>query len=456
MKKDQRILFIDFLIIFFSIILINIFFNPNCNQYYDSWKYWDIGKGFLKGDIELLRGYFFPGFLGLLYGVFGDYSQYIWVVFSALLEAFYFVYITSVLWDNNMSDKMVFRVGRYINYLVILILFSGLFYYTLSDLWTFIFASSSLAIIKLLNKTNLIKYNIVYCFIFGMLLYISYNIRTIYLFFSVGALVLLIISLRKSFTGIKSLICFITTVLGTFVSALPQFILNRKVLGLLSFKVQTTNLFSLQLIWGTAYQQYATYIGDEVDNPCVFFIDPVGQNVLSSVGIKLNATEVISGMDSISIISYFKMVLTHPMEYVGIYFRHLVNMLFPMWPSQYVNNFNNNKIPYAIISFTLFYLFVLVLLKRCYLSFYNQIILLPILLPVIAITPGAVESRYFLPLFYYMAGTVCLNTDYNKLLDEIKGNKLQHIVVFVCIFLLFVSIWSTMLASYSGPIDIHI
>lgn len=69
-----------------------------------------------------------------------------------------------------------------------------------------------------------------------------------------------------------------------------------------------------------------------------------------------------------------------------------------------------------------------------------SIYLFLILLPVIAIIPGAIESRFFLPVQLLIYFTLAFNGDIGELLSLLKGKSKELIIVFVCTISLFFAI----------------
>ncbi len=215
--------------------------------------------------------------------------------------------------------------------------------------------------------------------------------------------------------------------------------MNYYELGKLSIKVPTSGLMKRQLFWGMQNQAYGTYVGIEQEIPQMYFVDKVGMNILQKEGITNSF---------VSIGQYLKVCLKYPIEMVGIYTRHLINMLLPIWPEAYVVNMNSNKIITSLLAFSCIFLFIICVFgKYTYRNTYWNFV--PILIPVVFITPGAVEIRFFAALFIYIISTLCLNCDWKSMFSMIARNKIKFILSYIGIYASFIAIWTNTLSSIS-------
>lgn len=323
--------------------------------------------------------------------------------------------------------------------------FYGLEIYPLTDLAAITFCMIAVILINKIRDDGRIVNLLMYSFFLGIVLYLSYNIRTIYLFAGCYLAVLLCVYLHKSGKHLKDKILSVaSTFAGVYLGGLPQGYMNYYQLGHFNIKVPTNNLMVKQIFWGILYQRYDTACVDmkqlgEHPSYAIYFEDMVGQALVKKSGIE--------GFSSWGEAMSF--ILKHPVEVAGIYVRHLVNVLLPCWPNQYVEDLDNNKLILAILSYSCFFLFGLTIWNKCLKD--NKVCLnyFPLLIPSVFILPGAVEVRYFASLYLIVIGALCWNTDWHKLIKTIYSNKMKTIIAFLTIGMLLLAFWSNMLASES-------
>ena len=96
---------------------------------------------------------------------------------------------------------------------------------------------------------------------------------------------------------------------------------------------------SSQIQWGINYQRYGTYIGDplEYGDIRMFYIDNIGQTILNRAQI----TDFGSGIAFIK--NFIKLIVDYPLDFIGIYVRHFLNMLYPIYPEQYIQEITKDK-----------------------------------------------------------------------------------------------------------------
>lgn len=407
--------------------------------YYDAQNYWKYGEllfadGFSLLNIPGWRGYVFPLYLGICNKLGGRMAFY---AINSLLMAVLFAGILPELMQYRIdSAKKILK--PVVSFGVIAVLFSGLFRYPLSDLFAlFCGAVAVICLQKVRSANKIVGFTHVYAGLCGVFLYLSYNTRTIYLFLAV-ALMVQVVFLKNN--GIEKLKIIVMMMLGSLLAAVPQITMNWHELGVFSPAVITDNLMLRQIMWGLQYQRYATFIGDPAVHASakVCFMDPVGNALIQQEGI-----ETFSSWGHF--LSFFA---KYPLELIGIYMRHFINMTLICWPEQYIADLNNNKIGYALICFVLFSLFLLALVAN---SIDKQKIwaMFPLLVPCICILPGAVESRFFVAMFLCVVMCLLYMTDWRKMLFFCKRNWFAVLVLTVVLGGFMISTWSGMLYSES-------
>lgn len=443
MKKIKQDVTLRTIIILWVIgVVISLVLTRDFKGAYDSADYWNRGCSLWNSDkFSLLnmqdgfRGYMYPFYLGICYRIGRGWNGFL--IINSLSNALFMALIMPRLHgiDYHNSIKCI------VCYIVFGFFFIGLLLYSLSDLFAIILCSLGIVLEMELRKSHILKKNSILGLFLGAVLYMAYNVRTIYLFADAAIIIKLILYFYKQrqeiFQNVVSGIC---VAMGVGIAAIPQVYMNYHMLGIISMKVPTGGLMLQQVFWGLQYQRYDTYVVRTPNHmsPSMYFIDPVGNRLLSELGI-----EGFSDWGE-----FVKLLLDYPIEIFGIYVRHFVNMLFPCWPNQYVMDLSNCKIISAVPSLLMFFIFGLGVLNKLFSGkvFENYIALL---IPILFITPGAVEIRFYAALYIMVIGALCYNLDWKKLYKHVLDRKIKVGVCFVIYSSLMLTIWSGMLASDS-------
>lgn len=403
-------------------------------QYFpwDAKGYWELSSPdvFFNYPKEI-RGYFYPLLLlpaNFLSTLFEDGQNYSYRLLSSFVYAYALTIILPEFYVRIFGGKLsVLR--RIIAPLLLAILFPGLIIYPLSDLPAFLLLIGSISALLNAKYTSSRMTAGAFAVLGGILAAGAYNTRTIYLFplfCVVGAVPFYFFvgqSLRNRFLGLFAFSA------GLLLASLPQMFINHSTHGVWSPAVisQKTDksLFALQLMWGITIQRYETTIDSTSPSASRYFMDRAGE--------KLFVSEDLENSD-VTIKKYFSLVARHPLDFVGIYGRHLFNGLDLRDGEVYVKNSKwvNNKI--AALNFLVLFLGVLSVLVRydvCKLrrqasgagvsmSRSNADVIWPmclfiLLFPIIAIIPGAIETRFFLPLHLLLYCTIAFNSSFSEM-----------------------------------------
>lgn len=409
----------------------------------DEWLFWD-ARNYWKRGVSLwtdnkfsvlnmkdgFRGYVYPLYLGICNRIGGKNA---YILINSLLIAVFMTVIVPKLHEINETGG----IKSIIHYVIFAFLFVGLIAYPLSDLFAIVLCSIGILIERMLEKSSGIQKCMMLSLVLGAIMYLTYNVRTIYLFADMIMVVKLMInSLKRN----KKKIVFRFLMVGTGIlfAAIPQIYMNYFKLGIVSIKVPTHGLMLQQVFWGIQYQRYDTYVGNAVEHSVapMYFLDPVGSRLLLELGIE--------SFDNWK--EFLFLCLKYPVEIFGIYVRHFINMLLPCWPNQYVTELNNCKILLAIVALLIFWAFGTGVLNK-FISIENLRNYIILLTPVVFITPGAVEVRFYAALYIMVIGALCYNMQWGRFKEYILGNKVKvsvSLAIYVCFM---VSIWSAMLTS---------
>ena len=431
----------------------------------DSVYYWTVFEPLFKGQpVEVWRGYVFPLYAGVMNKLGGGGFGF-FIFFNCLIHAFMFMYIIPFVANGGKTDLSLKCAAKSVaNFLLIFILFRGLFIHPLSDTYALYMSLLGALFMIKLNAADTDAKRLAACFWCGFFVYLAYNIRTIYLYAGMASLVLALVFIRKlNLQKAKTALCVLSLALGLAAASLPQVILNYKYnraeyastlmfiknktnKGKISPFVPTAGLMLAQCEWGMEVQRYDTYLGKlaggtEQENLQMYFVDPVGKKLVEGAHLAKQAHD--------SKLHGLLYLAAHPFEMVGLYYRHFANLLFPCYPNQYVMKINNNKLAYAIICLLLVFVFALSLVLRAFCKKSFFLWFLPALVACAFILPGQVECRFFLAVFVLMTSGLFYNTDAKALWAKTKANALTVAVVFVFFAAAMVSQWTMFLMSES-------
>ena len=261
---------------------------------------------------------------------------------------------------------------------------------------------------------------------FGACLYIAYNIRTVYLIPEVILVIILVFLMVKS--GKYQNIGFVFTgiLCGCCIAAWPQMIINQQWYGVFSPMVFTgygskDNLFVAQLSWGIQYPRYETYVGDGQIYPYagMFFSSPAG--VLASAEAEIN-----------TISDFIIWVFTHFLQACGLYFEHCISGITIFYTEVYIEDINVNVLAYVLNCGLFLITFTGIVASGSILK--KMIVHWPVfilIIPAILTMPGALEIRFFLPIYVLIYCYFGMKMDFRKSIQFVKKNPWWILVCFL-------------------------
>lgn len=248
-------------------------------------------------------------------------------------------------------------------------------------------------------------------FVVGIMLYSAYNSRTIYLY---PVIILLIIFLFMNLRHYlkRTMILFISILIGMSIVAFSQMEINKKYTGIYSPMISTPyhgaeNLFLAQVYDGISIQRYETYVGplEQYLSPAVKFIDNAGLEILKRENLQPN---------TISYLDIIKLFLKYPIDFIGIYLRHIINYITPIFNECYISDLNLSKKMLFVSNFIIYILCILGIIssyKEIKLfnreNLYFYILFLPVFL-IMFVTP---ETRFFIQLYILIYVYLCYFID---------------------------------------------
>lgn len=448
---------------FLSVILIftiGLIYKPNVSKYiYDSADYYNFSRSFeFSGKFSFdnfvggVRGYFFPfiiyiyttvgSILGLENGVgiLLGMSLFTSFIITVILPSFYI--------KNNSS---IYILRRLLPVGLLILFWRDLIYYPLTDLYSFgLLLLSGWLLLKVKNTNKIMS--IIYCLLSGFVLYATYNTRTIYLFVAPIVLLIYIVFNYKHGLAViaKSFACIF---IGALICAYPQINTNFNTRGMYSPVVMTDkfsggSLFNNQLFAGMLMERYETYIGStaeyQVQGPLNFY---------DKAGVQIVAEEKITEISSLS--QYIQLALKYPLDFMGIIARHFFNIFHLPYNHVYIQSLHNHKYFYTLVNYTILFIVGL----RGFLAYRSKskkllgcldesnLYLLSTLISCIMILPGAIEMRFFAPMYCLIYGSLAFSCPYKLIMTNIKKYKLQIFFGYIIILAFFCAIWGATLSS---------
>jgi hypothetical protein len=376
----------------------------------------------------------------------GSYQMYFlcWVcspiIISSVVYAYFFTVLVPAFYLEIFGGRISF-LRRLIIPVLVATLFPGVIVYTLSDLpaLALMVSASAFALHSASNVSTRKRY--VLLALAGFLAYGAYNTRTIFLFpAGVLTLALGLIVYYKHPARTKVLATLIF-VLGAAIASVPQVVINLKNQNSLSPMVITTSpynrsLFASQLLWGITLQRYETSIDKTSPGAGVFYLDKAGERLFAANNI---------GSEPFGLRAYLKLALQNPIDFIGIYGRHIVNGLDLRDGEVYTMGqpWKNNVL--ATANYLILFSGLLVIamtiatqratrrqtVKSVFWTFLT-------LLPVIAIIPGAIETRFFLALHLSIYCALAFSSDLSSIKVLLRRNWLLiGLALFVSTMLFF-------------------
>jgi hypothetical protein len=434
----------------------------------------DGGFSFLNFP-ESFRGYFFPfclfvaGETGNLF--FRDYFIGMWLFYATLLSAISCVLLPRLL--ELVTGGVERRLAFYFAPAALVWLFwRGTVLYPDSDLPALCFMLMATLFLYMAGKAPLraAKTNLKGVFLYflaGFFAYGAYNTRTIYLFSALGlVLIYAYLCHKRKPARLDIALSLLILAAGVAAASWPQLIINMNTQGVPSIAVITTyfaagtnlgtNLSVSQMYTGSGVWLYETYIGPSAVYPVpgVRVLDPI--------------VKTYAFPEADSVFAYAKLVFTHPWEFAGIYFRHFIAALIPVFGEAYISDLLKPKVFLIFANCLLMFATCLGFLsgmganaesggKKAYYrrAFAKYLPFYPLLLPCLAILPSAMEVRFMLPCYVLMYGLLAYAFDYRKIAALLKSRPLTCAAALLLLFVFCLSTYQTIWANAEYALNMY-
>ena len=424
--------------------------------HYDSEQYWLMATYEKLTTVRSARGYVFPALLAPLHyltSVTGNpllmYRAGMSIVFGVLLTT-----LLPAAFRQAFGGRLSLP-RRLVPVVLVATLFPGLLLYPLTDLPAILMAFAALmCALRGLAPTVSRNQFIGMLLAAGALVGAAYNTRTIYLFAAIPLGLLAAGTVRGAwskspFPRWLGLLAFVA---GVVAISLPQAAINKQTHGVNSLAVQSVinnkSLFANQLAWGMTLQRYETTLYADAPGSQAFYFDPAGAKLF---------LKTVDGGDLFSLSYYLRVVAQHPLEFMALYTRHVINGLDVRDGLVYTHKSSALRNRTALFNFLVLALAVWVALSirgrvaqpgaggfRAVPGSW-PISLALVAVPVAAIIPGAIETRFFLPVHLLAYCFIAFHFDWQRLRRNFKAHRGALLVSLVLVAAAFFAItFSTM------------
>ncbi|XZG70789.1 hypothetical protein ACTSKR_02690 [Chitinibacteraceae bacterium HSL-7] len=410
----------------FAIFALSNFTQNKTWLFGDAHTYWSLAERLFEPGAfyTSIRGYFYPALIAPIALTFSwagwEIQRAIFLLVSAVVWSwFYARYLPRFLravfptWGGGYRPAVAVALS--------VLIFPGIFAYPLADLpaLTFIIFGIHLSVLVVVDDEIGFGKRLLWAVAAGACAYAAYNIRTIYLFAAMALFIALSLGLQRRPEVRVSAIC--AFIFGWLLISIPQGVINLAAHNEYSTKVATEragrSLFAAQLFWGLAVQRYETNI-DRQYRPTVFYPDPDGIKLVQELNVKGVAP---------SVGAYFKLALKEPGFFSGLYVRHVLAALDIRDGEIYTSSRAANKIIWGVLVALLVAFAIVTLIdKASREGWLGLCAMVCILSPVVFIVPGAIETRFFLPL-YFLA--VCALASTKRISTRMLGASLATAVL---------------------------
>ncbi len=448
-KTNKRFQRYYWAIVFILIFFLSMQYAKHADitvQHYDSKEYWNLANDILYNGYnpiyilrfpQSIRGYFFPVLVGYFKAFFNGIRG--WRVLASISVGLCF----SLSLPYAIKGRGICSVRELLRtmlaYTVFMWVWGNFMQYPLSDFFSFFFLISAIAILRAIDLISSVVLKAFAGFICGILLYAAYNTRPTFLYSILVILPVYLFINRKNRKYVW--IVLVNILLGMVILSLPQCYINNRHEGSFSPKV-FYDLVDSEVYRGIYTARYETYTGTLTGFRAagLVFEDPVGRIILERENISI---------DDFQINRIFDLFLKYPLDMPGIYFRHLLSLLTPVYRNVYISNIYEIDCVLIIVSIFLWLLAgygLLVQISNNGLKV-DALWIFAVCLPGLLQIFDEPELRFFLPLFVLCYYYVFVMIDYKTLYRAFLVKKISVLIIFLAVFMLWLTLTGSILSS---------
>ena len=202
---------------------------------------------------------------------------------------------------------------------------------------------------------------------------------------------------------------------------------------------EKTSLFVRQLTSGIAVQKYETSIRRDGASPAVNYLDPAGRKLLDRI-CKDGPIESVPG--------YLRAVLRYPIDFLGVYGRHFINGLDVRDGRAYVTRPSAGKSFAAFGCITLLMVLLLAIRSGPSLRAQPDRGILPLdwmwpavlVMPALVIIPGAMETRFMLPLMLYLFAAASTGWSGAAIASRLRAHPYFYLPLALAVYAVFFAV----------------
>ena len=422
----------------------------------DAREYWFLSSHIWDMSFpQTIRGYFYPTILSpikTITEILPALGYFPLRICQAFIYSITFTLILPSIFINTFGGKCS-TLRRLITPIFLVTFFPGLISYPLSDLPAFALLLTAVYLSHASANAKRGIAAVTLMILSGVCAYGAYNVRSIYLF-SVLILIFIIPTLVLQGRSIGSKI-FLTSlfIAGLAISSMPQALINKRNFDsftpLVISNIKGSSLFAAQLKWGIAIQRYETRINEDRTRAFpTFYFDPEASEILLH---DKNSTK------EATIKWYLTLVAARPISFLSIYAKHFVNGIDVRDYEIYTTKPSTERQLRSVISIAISYLGIfflaMIFANRKNIagepSVSKSLWMALFLVPVAAILPGAIETRFFLPLHILIYAAIAFTIQIESI--HILKGKYLWIVSAMYIALVTASVLSAE-SSISSPV----
>lgn len=437
----------SFCIVFLILIIIHQVHNIN-DFPFDSNTYWLLSTSTSVANFpNVVRGYVYAYLLFPIHALSDAINDSSRIVFRIATSAIYAYLLTGPIATFFLQcfGGHLTAIRRILFASLTISIFPGLFLYPLSDIPAALALIIAISLADCAERKNWLAFLL----FSGAAASAAYNIRTIYLFAFIALMLIIPFVFLRSKSWSNRGLGLVAFVLGAFIVALPQMTINKRIhdvaTPLVFATVNGKSLMSTQLFWGITIQRYETYNGGDTPAPSLYYRDPAG--------IALRSLDESLLSDAPTVADYISLVAKHPVQFLGIYGRHFINGIDVRDGLVYVKKPSANKSIVAFLCYSLFFFGTLIFCTRQNTRWIEVAYLAPLLIPVLAILPGAVETRFFMPLYLVLFGAITTQFEWFAFSTLLKRHWMPILAAYMLFAAAFLAITTAAMAcvSYSLP-----
>ena len=130
-------------------------------------------------------------------------------------------------------------------------------------------------------------------------------------------------------------------------------------------------------------------------------------------------------------------------------------MFLPIYPEQYIFNLEKNRSGLLLLNYSVLFIFVTWCvttiqknkMKLASGNLFTVCVIAILLLPSVAIMPGALEQRFSIMIYVLIFGCLCYVVNYKALLSMVKEKWIKFLFLYVIGLFAVLSVWGNTLSS---------